>query len=512
MVQFLRIEGVNFRAFLDDTLDLSIIRGGGLLLLRASELAREVIEGQGVPVTVVNSGASVGIFSFEATADATEAIRLKIEENLAADLYLRHATFVVDTAPQDPGFAQTRAQLMAKNRWRQMQTLSLVYPSLEPALIDKQRVCEADHLRPAARQLRHWDILERKPVIEALSQSSFQRHEYGRDQRVRFYQNEAVIPNGIFADDLNEIAGDANEYGSLDRKVAVIHLDGNKFGSLFADHCQTPELQAAASEKLRSHQRTFLQDLFQAIHIHPHGWYLRRARENGQEVDALRLETLIWGGDELRFVVPAWKAVYFLDLFFRAAQSWQLFGGGIPVTHSAGLVFCNCKCNIHSAAALAKELCETAKEIYREDHGNDADLLVYQVLESFDHIGQGVNRSYMTGHFPFLGENALPIALRAANLRYIWMEAAILRDAIPRRRLHEVVHHLMAKRLDPAQRVIEDTCRELSESLPRLRRLSSLLGGADEFNPAAWFHLNELWDYVGFEAWQFPAPASGNAQ
>ncbi len=512
MIQFLRIEGVNFRAFLDDTLDLSIIRGGSLLLLRASELARQVIEENGMRVTVVNSGASVGIFSFEASAEQSDAIRQRIENTLVADQQLRHATFVVDTAPQGADFAQTRAQLMAKNRWRQMQTLSLVYPLSEPTLIDGQRVCEADHLRPAAQELRHWDTLERKERIEALSHSSFQRHEYGREQRVRFYEEEAGLRDGIFADDLNEIAGDAKDYGPLDRKVAVIHLDGNKFGTLFAGHCQTPELQANASSKLRGYQKSFLTVLFQAIHDYGKGWYFRRFLENGQAKDAFRLETLIWGGDELRFVVPAWKAFYFLDLFFHAARSWQLFGNGIPVTHSAGLVFCNCKCNIHSAAALAKELCETAKEIYREDHGNDADLLVYQVLESFDHIGQGVNRNYMTERFPFLGANALPMTIRAASLHALWMEAAILRDRVPRRRLHDVVRHLMAKRLDLANQVMEDTCGELADSLPRLRRFSSLLGGADEFNPAAWFHLNELWDYAGFETWQFPVRAAGNNQ
>jgi len=211
---FLRIEGVNFKAFLEDTLDLSIIRGGGLLLLKASEIAKEVISKYDPTVQEVNLGASVGIFSFEANGQTAEEIRAKVEERLAGDDQVKHATFVVDTEPAGGGFASTRSRLIAKNRWRQMQSLSVVYPGLQDGLRGGERVCEADHVRPAAVLIEHWDVEKKQARSEALSESAFVRHDYGRKQRTEFYRKEAGIETREFADDLNEIAGDANEYGA----------------------------------------------------------------------------------------------------------------------------------------------------------------------------------------------------------------------------------------------------------------------------------------------------------
>jgi hypothetical protein len=52
-------------------------------------------------------------------------------------------------------------------------------------------------------------------------------------------------------------------------------------------------------------------------------------------VSKLRFETLLWGGDELVWVVPAWQGWWTLDFFFRKARRWEY--NNIPLKHAAGL-------------------------------------------------------------------------------------------------------------------------------------------------------------------------------
>lgn len=79
---FLRAEAVNLSNFVEDTQDVSVIRGGGLILLQAARKLREKIGSLRLEVsalTEVNSGASVAICSF----NATEPVALEVQSGVS---------------------------------------------------------------------------------------------------------------------------------------------------------------------------------------------------------------------------------------------------------------------------------------------------------------------------------------------------------------------------------------------------------------------------------------------
>src|SRR5690348_15591354 len=94
----LRLEGVNLANYIEDTQDLSTVRGGGLQLLNASAKAGEILGTRG---RALIEGASIGLFEVTATEDA-EGVRKEVAEGLATAL--PHATFVVDVVEGDGDF------------------------------------------------------------------------------------------------------------------------------------------------------------------------------------------------------------------------------------------------------------------------------------------------------------------------------------------------------------------------------------------------------------------------
>jgi hypothetical protein len=61
----------------------------------------------------------------------------------------------------------------------------------------------------------------------------------------------------------------------------------------------------------------------------------------------------------------------------------------------------------------------------------------------------------------------------------------------------------MANKTDDATDRMSNATKELdAETTTALRSFARSLAAESELSPAAWFHLNELWDYLGFESWQ----------
>jgi len=112
----------------------------------------------------------------------------------------------------------------------------------------------------------------------------------------------------------------------------------------------------------------------------------------------LRLETLIWGADEMTLIVPAWLGYETVSLLLRelrpSPMHWRFTlrqHQGSPVerdlSHAIGLVFCHQKAPIQGISRFAGELAEWAKDIDRTRSG-----VAYAVLESFDRAGNNVHQ------------------------------------------------------------------------------------------------------------------------
>jgi hypothetical protein len=490
---YLRIEAVNLSNFIEDTQDLSTIRGGSLLLLNAvDEIPNELTS---LRLATMTTGASAGLYSFEAD---DEESAIKVQDEVAGWLRthdnLKHATFVVDyqLAHEESGFANDLAMLTARNRWRQMQS-----PTVAIDYVSSSLVCEKDLVRPATETMPG-------PAGSELSVSSSvaTRRLAGQQLKQAFYRRQIGKPiQAQFVRELEELTTEQSK-GNLSGKMAVIYLDGNRFGQIKSSVSHSPEAWLNFDTVLKEYRRHMLSGLLDLMSADDN-W---RADEN-----RYRIETLMWGGDEILWVVPAWKGWETLSYFYETSASWRF--GDEPLRHSGGLVFCHHHAPIHRIVTLAKNLAELAKDRSRQEN-----LFAYEVLESFDHIGRDLS-AYREERSPQPVDPTQPpdmnsLILRGEDMPGILNFARAIREQIPRKQLHDVVADLLLPTRppeDPSKSAssIEERHQERKKLISKLKatlkqarvssetldQIASMLGGED----SSWLHLNALWDYLTLE-------------
>lgn len=513
---YLRIEGVNLSNFVFDTQDLSTIRGGGLMLLRAVDHALEQLK-LGFPsinFCTVTRGASSSIFQFDASDEGKAvSIRQAAEGILKGEMHsgstlssLKHATFVVSlqrshSTPQEDRFGLDREYLLAQNRWQQMQSPSLAVPAQSNHDWLNWWQCEIDRVRPAV------NAMPGPEGTEKVSSSVYTRRVYGRQQKHRFYREltelgEDVIKLEEFAHDFEELSSDSNRNDNLNRKIAVLYLDGNGFGAIQDQYCQTISDQQKFDKTVQEYRKGFLAGLLEhVITVGEKDWITYHSNARGR----YRMETLLWGGDEIIWVLPAWQGWRVLSLFYQESRDWKFSPDskdvdpekGVRLTHAGGLVFCHHSAPISRINDLAKNLAEQAKEKAKLTGDRHQNLFGYQVLESFDQAGQSFKTFRM---------KLTPIGLKPEDLimpgKLMDAFDQALRqfkasDDFPRRKLHEI-GRLLFKDLDGATKAIE----QLKADLPAndrdvLTRIESEWQGNGGSLSSLWLHFLELWDYTG---------------
>ena len=476
---FLRAEAINLAAVMDDTSQVSVIRGSGLLCLDAPKAVEEWLRKSVSGATTLSLGASTGLFSFDAPDDAAAAkVRVGAEALLRTDGF-RHFTFAVDvTREAGPGsWAPEREALLAQVRWRQMVSPSLAIPGRGGTT---NGPCSTDKLRPATRT---WGK-------EAVSESVRDRIDYGRAQRQAVFTRIApgadpVLKGGglSFTDDLKTLA-ERHEGKPSDGKIAVIYVDGNEFGKKQTGLCRTPGDQATWDSEIRGGRQVWLEA------------FLADAATDGGFKTAttppkLRIEVLMWGGDELLLVVPAWRGWKTVASFYSHAVAWPvpLATDGSRLTHAAGVVFCHDKAPLTHVCRLAKSLCKAVKE---GKGGRNRNLVAYEVLEAFDHVGPDFegHRARRAGPLP---QEAL--LLDGEKVAAALANAGSVLDAYPRKKLYEAVAAFYGNDEKKAFEIAERGRRELDEAQKAsLDALLDALGGGGGFGP--WLHLAESWDYL----------------
>lgn len=410
-----RVEGVNFETTLLDTDDLSTIRGGSLTLLALGVWLRYQLmrvlgdlagADDGSPmVKEVSSGASHCALLFDYPAavaldDVASRLRKAMVTQPSEDQWreacrlaqwaeppvgdpvpaFAHVTTVLDCVPCPDGvdpFAQAKCGPDSALR------------PLAPVL------CQAE-ARNHARQFRQWTVdplpmdcstttagvLDRfgRPGTEPLhradrtSRAVWSKRQYGRCARQTFYDWELF--NGDLGPQTNPMAGQfqvtdsfveiVNSSGlpkpddlplSVQSKIAVFYADGNGFGAIRDD----VGVQSF-SQQLKTMRRELLRGLLR--------WWCDQASDPDvggyfavsnvkSQLPRLRFETLLWGGDEMMFVLPGWLALPFAETFDRLAQGWTLSGHSL--THAMGMVIADGKTPIRQLSALARASADAAK-------------------------------------------------------------------------------------------------------------------------------------------------------
>ncbi|MCI5167950.1 MAG: hypothetical protein D3903_18165 [Candidatus Electrothrix sp. GM3_4] len=542
------MEGVNLSNFVMDTNDLSTVRGGSLMLLRAMDQVEEVIQKALIksfaPVSTGNleeilaqlqieltekleqlqtehrqikkgkltkkkkktqekqidrkekaarkyeeaarkalteftitKGASWGLFQLE----ITEQEALDIQKDVGTALNLggyQHATFVVDLLEdKGGGYQLNRDKVQALNRWQQMQAPSVAVPA--PGL----EVCDFDKIRPACGD----DFLRNEE--KHISSSVKVRRESGRDNRQEFYEAETGIKGLEFTNEFSQISSKPPEgvNQSLNGKIAFIYIDGNGFGDL-QKASENAQKQREFDTGTRNGRKEVLKEILVRIKDDPDWlWYDEKER-----VDRIRLETLLWGGDEIIWVVPAWQGWWLLKTFYELAEDNICNPKtGKPLKHAAGLVFCHDKAPIKPIEALAKNLADGFAKKDREKN-----LIAYQVLESFDHAGTDLE-GFRNKQLDNIGvpTDLLIEAEEMADIQKAVRQLKQEEVALPHRKMYQIFASY--RNHDPKKGELCKKAEQYKQKLPEksqepLQRLQKIFGN----NQAHWLHLIDLWDYI----------------
>lgn len=484
---YLRIEGVNLGNFIYDTADLNTIRGASLSLLDTIENVPNMVEGM-VELKAISTGASSGLFSFTAPdgeTDIAEKVKEKIRDAIADEPVRRNATFVLDIIPSsgEKRFAIDRERLISMNRWNQMQQPRLAIPERNKK--KSINVCGIDRVRPGIE----YDSGEKIPV----STSVQERRKFGRGQKKgNFYKNYAtgVKPSRGFTQHFDELTLDPKK-GNLNHKMAVIYLDGNSFGKI-QSRCKSPEKLNEFDRTIKSYRADLLGGIITLMDSDPANWVSNEGN--------YRFETLVWGGDEMILSVPAWQGWNLLTYIYEQMRRWEFIeetDEGIikkRLTHAGGLVFCHHNAPINRVTYLAHRLAENAKAESRE-----ANLFSYQVLESFDHVGVDMER--LRSYYRSPDEDNSYLILRGTGMRDVIRAFDYLKGSssgFPRRKLYELldmIRDIPPEAANELEAVIDDAIDSLNTIMGK--DTEKLLSVYFRDNYTLWFHLAELWDYIG---------------
>jgi len=373
----LRVEGVNFGATLLDTNDLSTIRGAGLALLVAAPLIERALNASAVVPERIFAGASQAAFRFCADAETALAALVSVRNLLASPVGkvpLHHLSFVADLAEVEDRDEEAALRVAeARNRARQFRNFTTPVPRIDPAATLPDTL---DHTRPAETLV---DLPG--PVRAAISYSVLERREYGRLQRSLFYA--PYLPQGHRAlpvcGNFHDIVADPPKGLPVAprNKLAFLYGDGNSFGA--ARRALGVRRFAAG---IAAQQTVLLQRLT--------AWLLEgvddrcglRAVETVEGWQA-RFETLLWGGDDFLFVMPAWLGLPVMTELEAATREWQLEEHKLSCAF--GLAICDVKTPVRIARKTAQDLMELAKAAAKEapkEDGRVPGSAAIQVFES----------------------------------------------------------------------------------------------------------------------------------
>lgn len=479
----LRIEAVNFDYAIYDTHDISTIRGGSFMLLDAFEKLKKQR-----PEWDIGTSANIGLLKFEAQDDmAAHAFkdRLLTESPLAELRTL--ATFTAEVMPLGSGNDFTRGlhKLTAACRWQQYQNPALILPQE----IECMEACQFDGVRPASKLARKGD------QDIKVSSAVHTRSQNGKDLRQGFYENllgakEFSRRHFGFTDDLEALSSDPKR-GNLNGKIAFIHIDGNRFGRTRDQKCTNETLllsfQSHIQENLRKPALRCLLEF-------------ATAAENKSfltDADDIRLETLLWGGDEMEWVVPAWQALNVLEVFFKAtsdADTWQ----GVKLTHSAGVVFCHHNLPILQVRRYARDLCGLAKTGLPTDVreiGPDANRIAFLNLSAFDLIGSEVKEFLKDYNQPAQPDDF--VVQDAVSALPMWQKHVLaLKKHFPRNKIPALLLALK-NREEQKFKDILDRAEKLMRGETWKNTVEPAIAHLTQNRPNRWFLIADLMNYVG---------------
>lgn len=505
-LKLLRLEAINLSYVVDDTEDLSTRRGGGYMLLQAvRDLTKSEEEFEEKSrafkyrgkINPISTGASIGLFEISESVNNDELIQ-EVHNYLHKNPAYRHATFAVEIV-QGEDFRILVEQTISKVRWHQMQSLNF-----STLWSKSEEICKTDEIRPAASSEKYKG--------QSTSCSVWDRSTAGRELRQDFYSRELDQESTIkFTDNtesLSHFKKNANGYKNipfnLNGKMAVFYADGNNFGKI-QRRCATIKSVKEWDSDLKNKRKKLLAELLQFLSNTPLG-----NTNSGSDNNELRIETLLWGGDEVLFLIPAWLGLIFTENFFEITKGWKDINGE-NLTHAAGLVFASHAAPISQLQKLAKKLADYGKATDKTQN-----TVSWIVLESFDHAGDNMDDYWQRSGIAQNGWQQLLLTQeKLTQLRTTLIESGDnkqrLKDALPRSAIVRVLRSQAAGKADEeidllrrSYESVDAAIKEAGKNDDFTRLWKLITHNAWQIPPdtippedaVAWTLLMELWDYI----------------
>lgn len=497
---YMRIEAVNLGYSVYDTHDISTIRGGSFLILNSFNEIERKAKKAGVQLKILSSAASEAIIRFKANDD-NEAFR--IEEmcyNALPDTTKEFTTFVSAILPitKNQSFQTHIEKLKAHCRWQQYKNLSFVLP--KPSVKAKDS-CDLDGVRPAIDS-EYEKVLSRMVKIRREKGKKLRNDLYneilGRQAFTLKQQDETKSTKKLkFVSDLKTLSSNT-EMGSLDGKIAFIYIDGNRFGRIRNKLFEVKK-SLSEDEKLLEYFQEHIQKEIREPALKAILKFALKNKSFLTPTNDIRLETLLWGGDEIEWVVPAWQAFNVLKIFFNEASKQQYYlheklEKPILLTHAGGVVFCPHNLPILQVRKYAHQLCDLAKSNIPTDVDSidcTADCFTFLNMTAFDLIKGDVSRFLKEYHFP---ANPNEFILKAIDLESLEQNLIIIKNNFPRNKLYDITTALKDQNFNEINTILERVYELVSgRSVELEEAITNIING----NPHRWFLISDLLSYVG---------------
>ena len=502
----LRVDAVNMDSFVYDTEDISTIRGGSFCLL-------EAVDGldQAFPVLErVAEAASQGLYTFEDQGmDSTSSLRKNVLNFLDRETG-GFATFAAAITPfaNDADFQRALARVEADIHRQQMRRPTVRVPistrANDPA---PRRECFLDGWRPGT-------VSAGGRALEGNRISSSVAFRRRKGQALRHSLFEKILGEEYTGlrctPSLGDLASDPSQ-GGMDGRMALIYVDGNAFGRTRRHTCRSATDRQGFDDAIQNARRAFLKSLVDEARGDP------AFRQNGD----LRIELLMWGGDEFMVIVPAWRGLQTIQLLYHSLSGMAF--AGVPLSHRGALIFCHHQAPIVPLRELAEDMLTRAKSDLVDrsvgldpvahqsisplsDHAR-GDGFHFLSLESFDMLGGHLDE-FVARHYRGLGGDPLPyhhLLMMASDLDDHLQHLATIRRNLPHSAVVDVIQEMLRHR-DPATKSPHDQAQTAIDSvvsralavLPQAARKPTrdALDAFTKDKPHRWFILNDLWDYV----------------
>jgi hypothetical protein len=505
---YIQAEAFNLDHVAYDTNDISTIRGGSFILLDAVKRLPEAI-GQLEPIA---TAASKGVFAYEDSGDLDSQMAGMAQKVLRALHRFTggHATFLVaieEDFPKD--FRKVLARLESNVRRQQWRMPTVVVPPFE----DTEQECYLDGWRPGVVPY----TVDPDVAGAKISMAADFRRKVGREIKQHLFSqllNDPTYGDDLVTKDLGKLATDPSK-GILNGKIALIQVDGNSFGRIRNKICDTASKRKEFDNAIQEGCRNkFLRDVLTRARADPDFHVI-----DGGKM-AMRIELLLWGGDEFTLVVPAWKGLEVLERFYRIADGLRF--DNVPMTHRAAVIFCHHNAPILQIRRLANSLLsKTRNDISKKfnaafttdpllaslapidrtqqleclsnpKYGNAAR---YLVLESFDILRGSLEQFFERYYGRSDTSDMLLYGHKMSELRSNFQTICVSASK------GRVVEAARAIRKGDTARV-DELCNSMTDSVAPDKQdgVRKAIAAITKDNDAGWYLLADLWDYA--EEWK----------